>query len=109
MGNLIAGRTVQRLHIIDDDEGARSSYVETFYNSRFETVSQGGVEDVEQFLALSIGPTDAIISDHQLKKRSYFPNTASGGIWGQIKSCLYHYRLFRKSGGDDYTSTAQHC
>ncbi len=73
MGNLIAGRTVQRLHIIDDDEGARSSYVETFYNSRFETVSQGGVEDVEQFLALSIGPTDAIISDHQLTKRSYFP------------------------------------
>jgi hypothetical protein len=75
MGIKIADRQVDRLCIIDDDEGVRSTYVEEFYDSAFESFAQDEqVEDVDYFLTHVLKPTDAVISDHQLKKKkNYFP------------------------------------
>jgi hypothetical protein len=73
MARLIENVEIERLCIIDDDESARASYVEEFYDSVFTPVSQGKVKDVEQFLRKSSDTFDAVISDHQLKKKNYFP------------------------------------
>ncbi len=75
MGILIADKKVDRLCIIDDDEGVRLSYVEEFYDSKFEAFPQNDkVEDVDYFLKKTIRESDAVISDHQIKKKqNYFP------------------------------------
>ena len=75
MGKVIADKLIDRLWIIDDDEGARSSYVEEFYDSDFEALPKDDrVEDVSSFLRQSLKASDAVISDHQLKKKkNYFP------------------------------------
>lgn len=88
MGVLIANRKVDRLCIIDDDEGARLSYVEEFYGSSFDSFPQGRVENVEQFLKQYIKPSDAVISDHQLKKKNYFPINGA-----QVVSMCYEMRI----------------
>ena len=74
MGVLIANQKIDRLCIIDDDEGARASYVEAFYDTSFEAFPQDEVDDVSFFLDKFLKASDAVISDHQLKKKkNYFP------------------------------------
>lgn len=90
MGTLIADKKIDRLCIIDDDEGVRSSYVEAFYDSEFEAFSQDdSVEDVGLFLEQSLMATDAVVSDHQLKKKkNYFPINGA-----QVVSMCYERKI----------------
>jgi hypothetical protein len=73
MGMIIADKKVDRLCIIEDDERTRLSYVEHFFDSDFESFPQGKVENVELFIRYTLNSSDAVISDHQLKKKNYFP------------------------------------
>lgn len=73
MGIVISNRQVDRLWIIDDDESARASYHDSLAGSVFETWSpDDNLVDPDIFFR-ALGSTDAVISDHQLKKKSYFP------------------------------------
>jgi hypothetical protein len=74
MGLLIANQNINRLCIIDDDEGSRASYVEAFYDTSFDAIPQDEVNDIGLFFEKSLKAFDAVISDHQLKKKkNYFP------------------------------------
>jgi hypothetical protein len=74
MGIFIADHEINSLCIIDDDEGARASYVEAFYDTSFNAIAQEEVNDISLFFDNSLRAFDAVISDHQLKKKkNYFP------------------------------------
>lgn len=88
MGIQIAEQVIDRLCIIDDDEGARSSYVEAFYDSGFKSFPQERVVDVDLFLNNSLTASDAVVSDHQLKKKNYFPINGA-----QVVSMCYDRRI----------------
>lgn len=74
MGVKIVDRDIDRLCIIDDDENSRSGLVEMLYDTRFQSFAQKErVEDVDSYIKDFLKPSDAIISDHQLKQKNYFP------------------------------------
>ena len=88
MGMIIADKKVDRLCIIEDDERTRLSYVEHFLDSDFESFPQGKVENVELFISCTLNASDAVISDHQLKKKNYFPINGA-----EVVSMCYEKRI----------------
>jgi len=70
----ILDKQIDRICIIDDDEDTRNSLEERVQDSGFEPFMQDKkVKDVEAFLNQYLTPRDAIISDHQLRIKNYFP------------------------------------
>lgn len=71
---VIADKQINRLCIVDDNEASRSSFLESLYDSEFDSFSlDQQIVDVQSFINNSLRHTDAVISDHQLKKANYFP------------------------------------
>lgn len=74
MAKTIAEKTIERIIIIDDNEEFRSGLEDTVQESQFMAFSQDDkVEDIDVFLQNNIQKDDAIITDHQLKIKNYFP------------------------------------
>lgn len=73
MAITIDDRHISRVCIIDDDDSSRDVLKYTIEDSDLEAAPQNdGVANVENFL-LSITQNDAIVSDHHLRKKNYFP------------------------------------
>jgi len=74
MGIAIRGRQIERVFVIDDDRYSRESSGYTVEESPFTPVIQDqGIADLNVFLENNVSYTDAVVSDHHLKKRNYFP------------------------------------
>jgi hypothetical protein len=74
MGALIKNRQIDRICIIDDNEEFRLGLEDTVQESDFIPVSQNErVDNLEMFLNDIVQINDAVVSDHQLKKKNYFP------------------------------------
>lgn len=74
MGKIIADIIVNRIRIIDDNKAFRDTLQETVIDSDFEAISQTEtVINVDQFLINDILPGDAVVSDHHLMVKNYFP------------------------------------
>jgi hypothetical protein len=73
MGLVISDFQIDRVCIVDDDDTARDSYRDSLYDSPFETFSpDSNISDPSIFFE-GLRSTDAVLTDHQLKKKSYFP------------------------------------
>lgn len=73
MAITIYDRQINRVCIIDDDDSSRDGLKYTVEDSDLEALPQNdGVTNVENFL-LNIKETDAVVSDHHLRKKNYFP------------------------------------
>jgi hypothetical protein len=71
---LIKNREINRIFIIDDDEEFRSTLEDTVQESNFKAFPQNErVENFDKYLMDFVHQDDAIVSDHQLKKKNYFP------------------------------------
>lgn len=67
----IEGRTITRAVIVDDDPEARGSYEYVLEDLELETQPfEGPVNSVAAFIKI-IKPTDVLLCDYHLKKRSY--------------------------------------
>jgi len=74
MGKTIATKIIDRIHIIDDNEEFRVGLEDTVQESDFIAIPQNEkVENFNLFLKEKICANDAVISDHQLKIKNYFP------------------------------------
>jgi hypothetical protein len=78
MGQTIADRRIDRLCIIDDNKIYRNTLADIAAESEFEPMVQNDpVIDVDQFLIDKISEVDAVVSDHQLKIKNYFPENGA--------------------------------
>jgi hypothetical protein len=74
MGKTIVDRIISRVHIIDDNEIFRGALEEAVQESELQPIQQQSkVESVDRFLMEVVGSEDAVVSDHQLKIKNYFP------------------------------------
>jgi hypothetical protein len=74
MGVLIADKQIDRIWVVDDNEGSRAGTLEFLGDSGFDSLAQEDqVFDVNHFIANAFGPADAVISDHQLTVSNFFP------------------------------------
>ena len=71
-------RQIKRVCILDDDDSSRNVLKYTVEDSDLEALPQNeGISDINFFLS-SIKNSDAIVSDHHLRKKNYFP--ADGAV-----------------------------
>lgn len=73
MSKLIVNRKISRIHIVDDNEIYRGTMEDTVTDSDFDPILQDKVEDIDQFFSKVVIGTDAIVTDHHLSKKNYFP------------------------------------
>lgn len=74
MGVKINNWQIDRVCIIDDNEEFRSALEDTVQESDFIPIPQNEkIDSLERFLMDVVQPHDAVVTDHQLKKRNYFP------------------------------------
>jgi hypothetical protein len=82
MGLAIKGRQIDRVFVIDDDKYGRESSGFAVEESPFEPVIQeSGITNLNSFLENNIHITDAVVSDHHLKKRNYFPENGAKVVY----------------------------
>lgn len=74
MTNKIKDWTINRICIIDDDEESRSAMELTIEDSQFTPIPQNDkVQNIDAYFLNIVKPHDAVVSDHHLKKKNYFP------------------------------------
>jgi hypothetical protein len=88
MGISISDRQVKRIWIIDDDESARASYQDSLVGSVFEVSSPDNMAPDPDLFFKGLEPTDAIISDHQLKAKNYFSINGA-----ELVAKCYHQKI----------------
>lgn len=65
---------IDRIHIIDDDEESRQVLEYTVADTDVMPVIQNErIDNLSNYLNEFIGHQDAVVSDHHLKKKNYFP------------------------------------
>lgn len=73
MGLQIIDRQINRLFIVDDDKNSRLMLKESIIDSELEPLTiDNQVHDINTFLDL-FSQSDAVLSDHQMKKTKFFP------------------------------------
>jgi hypothetical protein len=69
----IADKQIERVSIIDDDDDSRSSMEFTIQDLKLTAVPQNDkVGNIDAFF-IQLPAIDAVVSDHHLKKKNYFP------------------------------------
>src|SRR4051794_8005938 len=72
MSLLLAGRPLQRVSVVDDDEAARESYSFTVEDLQLQPVLETSPpSDPEEFVTDLAKRADAVICDYHLGKRRY--------------------------------------
>jgi hypothetical protein len=70
----IKNKQIDRVCIIDDDESSRSAMELTIEDSNLIAVPQHDkIDNLDAYFDTIIKPSDAVVSDHHLRKKNYFP------------------------------------
>lgn len=78
MGKQISNRLINRVCIIDDDPEGRAAMELTIEDSELTPVPQNAqILNLETYFADVVKPNDAVVSDHHLRKKSYFPTNGA--------------------------------
>ncbi len=68
----VAGKTIKRITIVDDDPGARESYEYILEDLHVQSVKETGpLDDMGKFLKRMMKQSNALLCDYHLKKKPY--------------------------------------
>lgn len=74
MGKTINDWLINRICIVDDDAEGRAAMELTIEDSEFDAVPQNEkIQTLDSYFLNVVKPHDAVVSDHHLRKKNYFP------------------------------------
>jgi len=74
MSQVLAGKTIEKVRIVEDDPANRISLAETVSDAEFVPIPEDGrLPGLKEFIEVALCNTDAFIFDHHLKQSQYAP------------------------------------
>ena len=74
MSQVLAGKTIEKVRIVEDDPANRTSLAETVSDAEFVPIPEDGrLPSLKEFIEVALCNTDAFIFDHHLRQSQYAP------------------------------------